>query len=166
MDYISTIKDSVYTAVNIEIFKNYEEASYSHIFNSKLVKIPLKTFNSVDNFNPNRLQISAVKAYPLNDRPRGNKDISSVKYYQKQIQQKKEIAPIWMIHKNDKYILLDGAHRIVASYIENTPVNAYIITTGRTPSVATGPSPSVVASRSPSVATGPSPSVATSRKSL
>lgn len=128
MDYLSTIKDSVYTSVNSKIFKNYEDASYAHIFNSKLVKIPLKTFNSVDNFNPNRLQASAVKAYPLNNRPRGNKDISSVKYYQKQINQKKEIAPIWMIQKNDKYVLLDGAHRIVASYIENTPVNAYIIT--------------------------------------
>ena len=124
MDYISTIKDSI----NIKIFKNYEDASYSHIFNSKLIKIPLKIFNSVDNFNPNRLQKSAVKAYPLNDRPRGNKDISCVKYYQKQIQQKKEISPIWMIQKNNKYILLDGAHRIVASYIENTHVDAYIIT--------------------------------------
>jgi hypothetical protein len=33
-----------------------------------------------------------------------------------------------MIHKNNKYILLDGAHRIVASYIENIKhINAYII---------------------------------------
>jgi hypothetical protein len=127
MDYISTIKSSVKTSVDIKIFTNYKDASYSHVFNSKLVKIPLKTFNNVDNFNPNRLQKSAVKAYPLNDRPRGNDDISSVKYHQKQIQQQKGIAPIWMILKNNKYILLDGAHRIVASYIENIPVYAYII---------------------------------------
>jgi hypothetical protein len=33
-----------------------------------------------------------------------------------------------MIQKNNKYILLDGAHRIIASYIENKPVSAYIIT--------------------------------------
>ena len=39
----------------------------------------------------------------------------------------KQIAPIWMIQKNNKYILLDGAHRIVASYIENIPMYAYII---------------------------------------
>jgi hypothetical protein len=128
MDYISLLQDSIDTSVNLKIFKNRESSSKAHIFESKLIKIPLKTFNSVDNFNPNRLQKSAVKAYPLNDRPRGNKDISSVKYYQKQIQQKKEIAPIWMIQKNNKYILLDGAHRIVASYIENTAVDAYIIT--------------------------------------
>ena len=131
MKLISTIKDSVYTSVNMNIFKNNEDASYSHIFNSKLVKkIPLKIFNNnnVNNFNSDRLQKSAIKAYPINDRPRGNKDISSVKYYQKQIQQKKEITPIWMICKNNKYILLDGAHRIVASYIENVPIDAYIIT--------------------------------------
>ena len=128
MDYISLLQHSIGTSVHLKIFKNRESSSKAHIFESKLIKIPLKTFNNVDNFNPNRLQKSAVKAYPLNDRPRGNNDISSVKYYQKQIQQKKEIAPIWMIQKNNKYILLDGAHRIVASYIENTAVDAYIIT--------------------------------------
>jgi hypothetical protein len=131
MNYISILEASIITSVVIKIFKNYKDASYSHIFNSKLVKkIPLKTFNNnnVNNFNSDRLQKSAVKAYPINNRPRGNKDISSVKYYQKQIQQKKEITPIWMIQKNNKYILLDGAHRIVASYIENIPVDAYIIT--------------------------------------
>jgi hypothetical protein len=113
----------------MKIFKNREEAAFFHIFNSKLVKIPLNTFknNDVDNFYSVKLQKSAVKAYPLNDRPRGKEDISSVKYYQKQIQQKKEITPIWMVKKNKKYILLDGAHRIIASYIEDIPVYAYVI---------------------------------------
>ena len=64
----------------------------------------------------------------MSNRPRGNSDISSVKYYQKQIQQHKDIIPIWMIQKNGKYILLDGSHRIVACYIENKKyINAYII---------------------------------------
>ena len=126
---MSSIVDSIDTSISMKIFKNREEAAYSHIFNSKLVKIPLNTFknNNVDNFDSVRLQNSAVKAYPLTRRPRGKEDISSVKYYQKQIQQKKEITPVWMIQKNKKYILLDGAHRIVASYIEDVPVYAYII---------------------------------------
>ena len=126
---MSSIVDSIDTSIDMKIFKNREEAAYSHIFNSKLVKIPLNTFknNNVDNFDSVRLQNSAVKAYPLTRRPRGNKDIISVKYYQKQIQQKKEVTPVWMIQKNKKYILLDGAHRIVASYIEDMPVYAYII---------------------------------------
>ena len=128
MDYISVIKDSVLTSVNLKIFKNEQDASFAHIFKSKLVKIPLSTFKNVDNFNPARLQQSAVKAYPLNDRPRGNDDISSVKYYQKQIQQKKDITPIWMIQQNKTYILLDGAHRIIANYIEGIQyIYAYII---------------------------------------
>ena len=128
MDYISIINASIGTSLLLKIFNNKEESAYAHIFNSKLVKIPLSTFKDVENFNPDRLQKSAVKAYPLNNRPRGNDDISSVKYYQKQIQQKKQIIPIWMVKKNKKYILLDGAHRIVSSYIENKRyINAYVI---------------------------------------
>ena len=129
-DYINILQDSIGTSIIMKIFKNREDSTKAHIFNSKLVKIPLSIFknNNVDNFNSERLQKSAVKAYPLQNRPRGSRDISSVKYYQKQIQQKNEITPIWMIQKNDKYILLDGAHRIVASYIENKNyIKSYVI---------------------------------------
>ena len=128
MDYIPVIIDSVETSVSMKLFKNKEDASLAHIFKSKLMKVPLSIFTNVENFNPDRLQKSAVKAYPITDRPRGNNDISSVKYYQKLIQQQKEITPIWLIHKNKRYILLDGAHRIVASFIEDKHhINAYII---------------------------------------
>lgn len=128
MNYIQVIKDSVETSVSMKIFKNKKESSFAHIFKSKLTKIPLSKFKNVDNFNPQRLKKSAVEAYPLNNRPRGKNDISSVKYYQKLIKENNNITPIWMIKKNNKFILLDGAHRIVASYIENKKyVNAYII---------------------------------------
>ena len=127
-NYIDVIQDSINTSVSQKIFKNREDSLTAHIFKSKLDKIPLSIFTNVNNFYIHRLQKSAVKAYPINDRPRGNKDISCVKYYQKQIQQKKEIAPIWMVYKNNKYTLLDGAHRIVASYIENEKyIYAYVI---------------------------------------
>ena len=127
-NYIDVIQDSINTSVSQKIFKNREDSLKAHIFKSKLDKIPLSIFTNVNNFYIHRLQKSAVKAYPINDRPRGNKDISCVKYYQKQIQQKKEIAPIWMVYKNNKYTLLDGAHRIVASYIENEKyIYAYVI---------------------------------------
>jgi len=132
MDYVSVLQDSIDTAISMKIFKNREHALLAHIFQSKLDKIPLSLFkdiNKVDNFDPNRLQLTAEDAYPLpNGRPRGSQDISSVKFYQNQIQQQKDITPIWMIQQNNKYILLDGAHRIVASYIENIEqLNAYII---------------------------------------
>jgi hypothetical protein len=128
MDYISVIRDSIETSISMKIFNNKEDALLKHIYKSNLVKIPLSKFKNIDNFNPNRLQKTAIKAYPLNDRPRGNNDINSVKYYQKQIQTKNEITPIWLLLIKKKYILLDGAHRIVASYIEGKKyINAYVI---------------------------------------
>jgi hypothetical protein len=129
MDYIFVLQDSIDTSVSMNIFTNKEDATMAHIFKSKLIKIPLTIFKNVDNFNPDRLKSTAEDAYPLpNGRPRGDKDINSVKFYQKQIQQKQDITPIWMIQQNNKYILLDGAHRVVASYIEdNKYINTYII---------------------------------------
>jgi hypothetical protein len=127
-NYISIIQDSIDTSISMKIYKNREDSLYAHIFKSKLIKLPLTTFINVYNFDTARLNKSATKAYPINNRPRGNNDIKSVRYYQKKIKQKKEIPPIWMIQKNDKYTLLDGAHRICASYIENKKyINAYII---------------------------------------
>jgi hypothetical protein len=128
MDYIQVLRDSIETSVTMKLFKSKKEATINHIFHSKLISFPLSKCKNLHNFNPKRLQISAVKSYPLHDRPRGNKDISSVKYYQKLIKNKLTIQPIWIILKNNNYILLDGAHRIVASYIENKKnIPAYLI---------------------------------------
>ena len=126
-NYINILQDSIDTSVSMKIFKNREDASMGHIFKSKLVKINMSQIRLLENFDSIRLQKSAEKAYPLNNRPRGDADINSVIYYQKLIKEGKDISPIWII-KKDKYILLDGAHRIVASYIENkTDIYAYII---------------------------------------
>jgi hypothetical protein len=129
MDSIEILQDSIDTSINLNLFESREKASVAHIFNSKLKKISLnKCKKNLTNFDINRLQKTAIEAYPLNNRPRGENDIKSVKYYQKQIINKKQIQPIWIISKNKKYILLDGAHRIVASYIENkSDIDAYII---------------------------------------
>jgi hypothetical protein len=128
MDYIAVLRDSVETSLSLGLFKTKKESSVAHIFNSKLVKLPLSRFNNVENFNPDRLQDSATKAYPLDNRPRGIDDINSVKFYQKQIKNGKIVQPIWLVEKNKKYILLDGAHRIVSTYIENkNTIDAYII---------------------------------------
>ena len=124
------MRDSVSTSVNIKLFENKQDARLAHILKSKLVEIPLYIFanNGIENFNSDRLKDSAVKAYPLDDRPRGNVDISSVEYHQSQIKQQNDIDPIWLVYKNNKYLLLDGAHRIVASYIEGVEfIRAYVI---------------------------------------
>ena len=119
---MQNMKDSVSTSVSINLFENKQSAHLAHILKSKLFEIPLSIFsnNEIENFNSDRLKDSPVNAYPLNDRPRGNADITSVEYHQNQIKQQSivDINPIWLLYKNKKYILLDGAHRIVASYIE------------------------------------------------
>lgn len=128
MDYIDCIQDSVETSVYLKLFKNIEEASVAHIFKSKLIKLPLTIFKNVKNFDINRLQSTAINAYPLHDRPRGDDDIKSVKFYQKQIQNNINIQPIWLLQQNKHYTLLDGAHRIVASFIEKEKyIHAYVI---------------------------------------
>lgn len=125
---MDSLRDSVEKSVAMKVFKNAKDAAHAHIFKSAPVRIPMSEFASVGNFDPARLQDSAVKAYPLDNRPRGYSDISSVKHNQKLIQNQRDLAPIWMIQKNNEYMLLDGAHRIVASYIERQQhVEAYVI---------------------------------------
>ena len=70
-----------------------------------------------------------MEAYPLENRPRGDDDISSVEYHREQIRQNMDIGPIWLIIQNDEtYLLLDCAHRIVAHYIEGKQyIYAYVI---------------------------------------
>ena len=127
---MKNMRDSVSTSVSMKLFESKQDAHLAHILKSKLVEIPLSIFanNGVENFNSVRLKESAVKAYPLDDRPRGNADISSVEYHQNQIkQQNGTINPIWLLYKN-KHVLLDGAHRIIASYIEGVEfIRAYMI---------------------------------------
>lgn len=128
-NYINILKDSIETSISMNLFNNIDEASNAHIFNSKLVKFPMiYCKNKLNNFNPKRLKKTPEKAYPIEDRPRGDKDIESVNYYIKLLQNKQIINPIWIIKKNGKYILLDGVHRIIASYIKNKKyILAYII---------------------------------------
>jgi len=134
MDYVPVMRDSVETSVSLGLFKNKQESSFAHIFKSKQARIPLAAFEDVDNFSSERLCKSAEEAYPLCDRPRGDKDISSVKHCQKQIQQNKELPPIWVVQKGRKYILLDGAHRVVSHYCEcKQCINAYVINITTTP---------------------------------
>ena len=130
MDYIATLKDSISTSLKLKIFLTKKQAEKSHLYNSKLIKFPMSNCrNKLKNFDSNRLKKTAIKAYPLTNRPRGDDDIKSVKFNQKQIKNKNNIIPIWIVEtKKNNYVLLDGAHRIVAHYIETKKnIPAYII---------------------------------------
>ena len=127
LSFMNGADDSIETSVSMKIFRSREYAVAAHMAHSQIAQIPMSQFTDVANFDSNRLQKTAAEAYPLDNRPRGIKDIQSVEYHQSQIC----IQPIWMtIDENGKYTLLDGAHRIVASYINNLEfVTAYIFKT-------------------------------------
>lgn len=137
---VAVLRDSIDTSIKLGLFGSREEAAVHHIFKSKhiLVATPAnapkttnddKTVNiyNLNNFNPGRLKDSAVKAYPVSDRPRGSKDISSVKYQQKLISDGIPLEPIFIHFDGKNYTLLDGAHRIVACYIERRRIPAFIV---------------------------------------
>jgi hypothetical protein len=117
MNYIDIIKDSVETSLSLNLYKTREQSLHAHVYKAKLEKIPISAFNHVVNFNTARLQNTPAKAYPKHDRPRGDKDIKSVRYYVNKINNGNEISPIWLKRINGQYVLLDGAHRIVATYV-------------------------------------------------
>jgi len=133
MDYLPTLRDSISTSLKLKIFSTKKQAENAHLYNSKLINFPISNCkNNLKNFDSNRLKKTAIKAYPLTNRPRGMDDIKSVKFNQKQIKNKNNIIPVWIVEtKKNNYVLLDGAHRIVAHYIETKKhILAYIIKKG------------------------------------
>jgi hypothetical protein len=113
---LEDMKDSVETSVNIKLFSSLKTSSYFHIFKSKLVRFPLSKCSDLNNFNPARL---SKDPYPKDDRPRGQKDLDSVLHHRRIIRQQGHTEPIWIALDKENYTLLDGAHRIVATYLEN-----------------------------------------------
>ncbi len=127
MNSINILRASIDTSIELKLYSSRKDSASDHIFNSSFYMFPLSKVSKLNNFNIARLQDTPAKAYPLNDRPRGNNDLLSVKYHQKQIK-KNILDAIWIYKKNNKYTLLDGVHRIVATHIENKKyIPSYII---------------------------------------
>ena len=126
MEFLQDIKDSVETSVTIKLFPSLKVSSYYHIFSSELFQFPLSKCKELNNFNPARL---SKDPYPEEDRPRGQKDLDSVLHHRRIIRKQGHTEPIWIALKKGEYILLDGAHRIVAAYLENKrTIQTYLIT--------------------------------------
>jgi len=126
MEFLQDIKDSVETSVTIKLFPSLKVASYCHIFNSNLARFSLSHCKELNNFNEKRLSIDP---YPEDDRPRGAKDLESVLHHRRIIRKEGHTEPIWIAFKNGEYTLLDGAHRIVATYLEKKrTIPTYIVT--------------------------------------
>ena len=116
MDCLQNIKDSVETSLTLKLFTSKKTSSYYHIFNSEFLMFPISMCEELNNFNPERL---SNNPYPETNRPRGQKNLNSLTYHRKIIRTQGQTEPIWIGLKNGKYTLLDGAHRIVATYLEN-----------------------------------------------
>ncbi len=123
---IQSLNDSIETSITLGIFKSYKIALLYHIFNGILQLFPITKCYELSNFNNCRL---STNPYPINDRPRGDNDIKSVLYHRQNIIQKGYTEPIWLIFTKNNFILLDGVHRIVATYLENKQnIKAFVIT--------------------------------------
>ena len=120
-----SLHDSIETSITLGIFSSYKIASQRHLSNCVLQLFPIAKCHELGNFNPLRL---SNNPYPEHDRPRGDNDISSVVYHREQIQKTGNTEPIWIIFTQGKFILLDGVHRIVSTYLENKEyIQAFII---------------------------------------
>lgn len=120
------INDSVKTSLRIGVFSSLETALHNHTFHRTFVNFPLSKCNDeLHNFNPLRL---SKNPYPDHDRPRGQADLDSVAHHSQLIQTNCNVNPVWIAFKNNEYTLLDGVHRIVATYLENKQtVPSYVI---------------------------------------
>jgi hypothetical protein len=118
--------DSVKTSLHIGMFPSMETALHSHTLHRTFVQFPLSKCNELHNFN-STVRLSATP-YPEHDRPRGQSDLDSVAYHSQLIQTNCNVTPVWIAFNNGEYTLLDGAHRIVASHLENKQtVPSYVI---------------------------------------
>jgi len=116
--------DSVRTSVRIKVFPTTEKSLHAHR-HSKLVHFPLTMCRDLTNFNPARL---SHDPYPKEDRPRGQADVDSVLHHIHVLRREGEVDPIYVAEKDGNFILLDGAHRIIATYLEKKrTVPAYLV---------------------------------------
>ena len=120
MESINIMQKSIGTSMLLRLFPSEKESAYAHIFKSTFLKFPMADIRGLENFN-HAVRLSK-EPYPKDDRPRGQEDLDSVQYHRRTIRKNGSTEPIWIALKAGKYILLDGAHRLVATHLENKRV--------------------------------------------
>ena len=125
MDYIQSLRDSVETSGGLKLFSSQKLAAYSHVFNTTYKMLSMSDCKTLENIAATRF---SSDPYPVHDRPRGQKDLDSVKYHRRIIRKNGHTEPVWIAKKGERYIMLDGVHRIVATNLENKrQIPAYIV---------------------------------------
>ena len=113
-----TLNSAAGTAVDLGIFPSLKRAKQT-LRRAKHTRLPVSLFKSgaVDNINPARL---SKNPYPKKDRPRGESNLASVRFHRNTIRKMGQISkPVWVLREGNKLTMLDGVHRVVASYLEH-----------------------------------------------
>jgi hypothetical protein len=105
MNIVNDMKKSINTSLKLNLFETNELAITAHIFHSELMRFSIENIKTeLINFDQNITNTN---------------DVSLVGYYQNRIKTNKEINPIWIINYKNKFYLLEGRHKIIASINEN-----------------------------------------------
>lgn len=111
-----TLKDATETAKNLYGI---------NITYYKSIMLTPEQFDKLNVLNHRaQLNKSLEEIFPYNDQPRGYKDITSVKYHMTH-----KSYPVVLLFYQNQFIVLDGVHRIVAAYLTNSPIYAFIFIT-------------------------------------
>ena len=123
-----SLVDSIRTAINIGLVPNEEAATAQHVLHTTQESLPIQLFKEghVENINPERL---SATPYPSADRPRGQANLLSVRHHRRTIRRRGCVeSPIWIARKGSRIIMLDGVHRVVATYLEGKrTIPAYVV---------------------------------------
>lgn len=120
-----SLHDAIVTSVSMGIFPSRAVAIKAQS-TATFVNLPLSKFRNMENFDPARLNPTP---YPAHNRPRGEDDIASVNFHRRILKKKQELEPVWIVLHKNRYVLLDGAHRVAAANLEDEKtIPAYIIT--------------------------------------
>ena len=116
MDFIQSMRDSIETSVTLKLFSSEKVAAHHHIFNTKYKMLSMAECRSFEHIDLIRF---SSDPYPADNRPRGQKDLDSLKYHRRIIRKYGHTEPIWIAKKGARHIILDGVHRIDATNLEN-----------------------------------------------
>lgn len=122
---MDALRDSIETAVTLKLYRTTKDAANAHLFKSRAARFPLAKAWNLGNFKSARL---SPVPFPPGDRPRGSKDLASVRFHRSQIRKSGDVGPIWIAMTRKGPVLLDGAHRLIAAYLEHKrSVPAFIV---------------------------------------
>lgn len=114
------------SALPLDLTKNLKLADIKGIAVQKVAPMTIARFKALNASNAGyqRLQSTPARAYPKNNRPRGQKDLDSVEWH---MAAKKALSPIVVLCVGKNRILLDGVHRAVAANILGEPISVALV---------------------------------------